>query len=548
MRAIMFLNVVLIPLALLAQGPSQVGDSAPSGQVARMGWEKPGESAWGTGDSIWSFIYDKDKGLFGIEYDGEFFYLPGDNDGGARNMVYVFDRNGQYVREFAQMNKNDTPSDWGWLDLAYRSDHGYFFGSDDSMITAFDKSGKNLYRFPGPLPWNVGLAWDGQYLWVSDQYERIYKVDTTGAIIASYPNTYWTWGLAWDDASPGNPWLWVSAVGEIGPEVNRIYQFDPIKGEYTGFYIQGAYLSTPGGLAFSSLWDRTRAVLFELCQRDPDFVCAYDLGPITVRTAQGFKQDALKRLESLEPTGDPKLDREIDKVIRHIEKSLKGDHWVDESRLEPRHGHEVFCEEKTAIHEIEKLCDKCHGDDDGKLPSEVCNSSIMMLAEADSTLALVAIRDARADSSNPREIERAEKEFSRGLEEISENRPNDAVEHFEHAWEHAMRALYKHHPHEMMAGTGSESSCLLFQNAPNPARSSTRFEFALDEPGSVRLTVYDISGRLVWELAGSDFSEGQHSVEWDCVGLDGMRVPSGAYLYRLETKDFAQTRRMMIIR
>lgn len=64
------------------------------------------------GDSIWSFHYTGDQGLFGIEFDGDYFYLPGNNEGGDSNMVYVFDRTGVYVREFAQKTKNYGPTDW----------------------------------------------------------------------------------------------------------------------------------------------------------------------------------------------------------------------------------------------------------------------------------------------------------------------------------------------------------------------------------------------------------------------------------------------------
>jgi hypothetical protein len=60
----------------------------------------------GFGDSIWSFYYTEDEGLGGVEFDGTYFYVAGNNDGGDSNMIYVFDRYGKYVREFPQKSRN----------------------------------------------------------------------------------------------------------------------------------------------------------------------------------------------------------------------------------------------------------------------------------------------------------------------------------------------------------------------------------------------------------------------------------------------------------
>ncbi|TET44397.1 T9SS type A sorting domain-containing protein [candidate division TA06 bacterium] len=363
MKWFAFCGFVLLGVALLAQAVGGVQEAEPYGQLYGMKEEgnperKPLSSL---GDSIWAFYYAGEQGLYGVEFDGNYFFVTGDNAWGDSNMIYVFDRNGKYVREFAQKSNNSEPGGWGWHDLAYRPDHDYFFGSDDSMITAFDKFGKVLYEFRGPHDVGQGLAWDGQYLWVSLQNLAIVKTDTTGAVVASYPNSYMTQGLAWDDASSGNPWLWVSAWGQGW--YNRIYQFDPVKGQYTGVYFEGGYWALAGGLAFSTDWDTSRAILFELCQEMPDYVVAYDLGPIATRAPRGNKTDVMAELEGLKPTGDKKLDKRIDKIIGHIEKSLEEKRWIDDTHLDPKHGKKVFCEEKKAVKYMKKLCkgDKCKG-------------------------------------------------------------------------------------------------------------------------------------------------------------------------------------------
>ncbi|TET47891.1 T9SS type A sorting domain-containing protein [candidate division TA06 bacterium] len=639
MKWFAFSGFVLLGAVLLVESVVGVQGAEPYGQLYGMkDKQNPGRKPLSTlGDSIWAFNYTGEQGLYGVEFDGDYFYVTGDNAWSDSNMIYVFNRDGKYVREFAQKSKNSELGDWGWLDLAYRPDHDYFFGSDDSMITAFDKFGNVRYEFRGPYDVCQGLAWDGQYVWVSLQNLAIVKIDTTGVIVDSYPNSYMIQGLAWDDASPGNPWLWVSAWGQGWN--NRIYQFDPVKGQYTGVYSEGAYLTLAGGLAFSTDWDTSRAILFELIQKMPDYVVAYDLGPIATRTPPGNKTDVMAELEILKPTGDKKLDKRIDKIIRHIEKSLEPKLWIDDTHLDPKHGKKVFCEEKKAVKYMKKVCkgDKCkgvasfsliyHGTNEvlveviskektcfgpelvspgdtfeinavdqklganteiwvddflnqeihtscsrpldegmvfgdfevedvdkmsyggGVFPGELCERLTGMLVEADSILARVAIDDAIAANGKPKEIEKAEKEMAKAEKDKNKGKYDKAIDHYKHAWQHAQKAMKKHKKqNQMMDETRSRSGTVLLQNRPNPVFSSTRFEFILKHAAQARLTVHDVAGRKVWESAGSHLSAGQHSFEWNCLDQNGSRVPSGVYIYRLDTESFSQTRKMVIIR
>jgi hypothetical protein len=185
----------------------------------------------------------------------------------------------------------------------------------------------------------------------------------------------------------------------------------------------------------------------------------------------------------------------------------------------------------------------------GEFPNAVCQRLIGMLVRADSTLARIAIDEAKAANGNPKEIKEAEKEFAKALQELAKGHPKDAIEHFKHAWEHAMKALRVKGPKEsgeMIWNTGSESGTRLLQNRPNPARSSTCFEFILAGNGSARLAVYDVAGREVWDSTFS--SPGLHSVEWNCVDTSGRPVSSGVYIYRLEAPGFSQAGRMAIIK
>jgi photosystem II stability/assembly factor-like uncharacterized protein len=74
------------------------------------------------------------------------------------------------------------------------------------------------------------------------------------------------------------------------------------------------------------------------------------------------------------------------------------------------------------------------------------------------------------------------------------------------------------------------STFLLEQNYPNPFNPSTTIEFGVPSPAKVRLTVHDALGRLVSTLVDQIMASGVHRAVFN-----GRNLPSGSYLYRLET-------------
>ena len=83
----------------------------------------------------------------------------------------------------------------------------------------------------------------------------------------------------------------------------------------------------------------------------------------------------------------------------------------------------------------------------------------------------------------------------------------------------------------------------LYQNYPNPFNPSTTIKFELPKTSHVSLTVYDILGREVSVLVNERRDAGVHEVR-----LDGSNLASGVYFYRLQTGDFTQTKRLLLLR
>ena len=83
----------------------------------------------------------------------------------------------------------------------------------------------------------------------------------------------------------------------------------------------------------------------------------------------------------------------------------------------------------------------------------------------------------------------------------------------------------------------------LDQNSPNPFNPMTEIKFSLPRSMNATLTVYNVRGQSVATLKSGIMSAGQHSVTWDARSH-----ASGVYFYRLETPDFSETKKMIMLK
>ena len=71
--------------------------------------------------------------------------------------------------------------------------------------------------------------------------------------------------------------------------------------------------------------------------------------------------------------------------------------------------------------------------------------------------------------------------------------------------------------------------------APNPFNPKTTIRFELPRSGHARLSVHALDGRLVARLQDGLLDAGRHRVVWRGRDDAGRALPSGTYLYRLQT-------------
>ncbi len=87
------------------------------------------------------------------------------------------------------------------------------------------------------------------------------------------------------------------------------------------------------------------------------------------------------------------------------------------------------------------------------------------------------------------------------------------------------------------------STFALQQNYPNPFNARTILNFAVNQPGHVKLNVYNLLGQQVETLVDGHYEAGQHSVTWNAGDL-----PSGIYFARLQSQDRTENVKMMLLK
>jgi len=87
------------------------------------------------------------------------------------------------------------------------------------------------------------------------------------------------------------------------------------------------------------------------------------------------------------------------------------------------------------------------------------------------------------------------------------------------------------------------STVTLYQNYPNPFNPETVIRFDLPAMMQANVSVYDIRGRLVTELANATMDAGSHQ-----LSFHGESHPAGVYLVMLSTEQGTQTQRMLLLK
>ncbi|MBI5403064.1 MAG: T9SS type A sorting domain-containing protein [Ignavibacteriae bacterium] len=91
--------------------------------------------------------------------------------------------------------------------------------------------------------------------------------------------------------------------------------------------------------------------------------------------------------------------------------------------------------------------------------------------------------------------------------------------------------------------SSTPSDFKLYSNYPNPFNPATKIKFDLPKKSHTSLVVYDALGRAVQTLVNTELKEGTYEYAWDAS-----KYNSGVYFVRIISDNFADTKKMMLIK
>ena len=83
----------------------------------------------------------------------------------------------------------------------------------------------------------------------------------------------------------------------------------------------------------------------------------------------------------------------------------------------------------------------------------------------------------------------------------------------------------------------------LSQNYPNPFNPTTTIKFSVPKQTQLKINIYNMLGELLQTV-----SEGIYEAGYYSVNVDASNLPSGMYIYRIESNEFVRTMKMMLLK
>jgi hypothetical protein len=89
---------------------------------------------------------------------------------------------------------------------------------------------------------------------------------------------------------------------------------------------------------------------------------------------------------------------------------------------------------------------------------------------------------------------------------------------------------------------------ILKQNYPNPFNPTTKIDFAIPKSGQVKIVIYDMQGREVAQAVNGYYQRGSYSYVWEAKDKNGLVLPSGLYIAKIQSGSFVGSIKMLLLK
>ena len=88
----------------------------------------------------------------------------------------------------------------------------------------------------------------------------------------------------------------------------------------------------------------------------------------------------------------------------------------------------------------------------------------------------------------------------------------------------------------------------LNNNYPNPFNDETTISFLIPKTGKVEISIYNIKGQKIKTLVNENLQKGHHEILWNGKNVNGEPVSSGIYFYKMETDNFSEIKKAILLK
>ena len=88
----------------------------------------------------------------------------------------------------------------------------------------------------------------------------------------------------------------------------------------------------------------------------------------------------------------------------------------------------------------------------------------------------------------------------------------------------------------------------LYQNYPNPFNPTTTIDFSVASESLVTVKIINLLGKEINTLVNEILDAGYHTIQWDGKNNFGTSVPSGIYIYQLESDHILLNKKMILMK
>ena len=234
-------------------------------------------------------LYIGDYRLNGITFDGEYFYVTGAFIRGEQpHLIYVFNKEGERVREFAQPTLAGDRATYGFDELEWNGENLYAVEKD--TIIELNREGEIVRIIENPVQRAYSIAWspeDGRIFTRPRTGNIITEFDTSGVEVIEHDvdvnYTFKVYGMAWYPVDPDgfHLYLFVDNGSNVEEPRLRIMKYNTETDEIAHVhFLDYESNNKPVGCAITKLWNPLLWTFVGLMSHgDGDRAFGVELGP-----------------------------------------------------------------------------------------------------------------------------------------------------------------------------------------------------------------------------------------------------------------------------